>query len=359
MNEETSVVRSRFHRPLEKGRVECTLCPRNCRPSPGQRAFCFIRENRDGEMVLTSYGRASGFCVDPIEKKPLNHFYPGSSVLSFGTAGCNLGCRFCQNWHISKARESDRLTSFASPEAIAAGAVRASCKSVAFTYNDPVIFAEFAIDTAKACHEMGVKTVAVTAGYITREARGPFFGVMDAVNIDLKSFRETFYRKLCFGHLQPILDTIRFLKNETGTWFEITTLLIPGENDSEDELRQLVDWVASEVGSEVPLHFSAFHPDFKMGDRPRTPATTLSRARTIAIEAGLAHVYTGNVSDPKGQSTYCASCKELVVERDWYRIGRYAIDTSGHCRHCKAPVAGRFGERAAQSSPVPRRTRLR
>lgn len=308
----------------------------------GQRGFCFVRGVEDGRVVLTSYGRASGFCIDPIEKKPLNHFLPGSSVLSFGTAGCNLGCRFCQNHDISKARAMDTLADVATPEAIAAAAVDAGCRSVAFTYNDPVIFAEYAIDTAHACRERGVASVAVSAGYIMPQARADFYGVMDAANIDLKAFTEGFYHKLTFAHLQPVLETLEWLKHESKVWLEITTLLIPGHNDSEAEIAKLVEWVAEKLGTDVPLHFSAFHPDFKMQDIPPTPPATLRRAREQAIAAGLKHVYTGNVHDPAGQSTYCASCGALVIERDWYALGAYQLDEGGRCNACGYALAGRF-----------------
>jgi pyruvate formate lyase activating enzyme len=308
----------------------------------GQRGFCFVRQNLGGQMVLTSYGRASGFCIDPIEKKPLDHFYPGSSVLSFGTAGCNLGCRFCQNWDISKARESDRLTDRAMPAAIADAAVRAGARSVAFTYNDPVIFAEYAIDTAIACHERDVKTVAVTAGYITAAARPEFYRHIDAANVDLKAFSERFYHKICFAALGPVLETLRWIRHESDVWLEVTTLLIPGENDSEDEIARLADWFAENLGPDVPLHFSAFHPDYKMTDKAHTPTSTLARARSQARAAGLRYVYTGNVHDTDGGSTWCPGCGQRVIERDWYELGEWNLDDSGHCAGCGTAIAGRF-----------------
>ncbi len=335
----------RWWHPLEgTHKIHCDLCPRECELAEGQRAFCFVRQNVGGQMVLTTYGRSTGFCVDPIEKKPLNHFLPGSSVLSFGTAGCNLGCRFCQNWSISKAREVETLSERALPEAIARAAVRAGCASVAFTYNDPVLWAEYAIDTAVACHQVGVRTVAVTAGYITAEARPAFFAPMDAANVDLKAFTEDFYRKLCLGHLDPVLDTLRWLKHESSVWFEITTLLIPTHNDSSEEIRRLADWVIEHLGPEVPLHFTAFHPDFKMTELRPTPPATLTRARRIALEVGLKHVYTGNVHDVEGQSTYCARCGGLLIERDWYELGSWNLDGS-RCVSCGATLAGVFDAR--------------
>jgi pyruvate formate lyase activating enzyme len=330
-----------WHR-AEDGRVACDLCPRDCRLREGQRGFCFVRQNLGDRMVLTSYGRASGFCLDPIEKKPLSHFHPGTSVLSFGTAGCNLGCRFCQNWDISKAREMDRLGDRASPEAIAEAAVRAGARSVAFTYNDPVIFAEYAIDTAQACRARGLASVAVTAGYIGESARREFFAACDAVNVDLKAFTERFYHKLCFAHLEPVLDTLSWIHRETNVWLEVTTLLIPGENDSEAEIDELCTWFARELGPDVPLHFSAFHPDFQLRDRPPTPARTLTRAREQARAHGLRYVYTGNVHDPAGQTTWCPGCGIALIERDWYALGAWRLDDGGCCRSCGFAVAGRF-----------------
>ncbi|MCB9606547.1 MAG: AmmeMemoRadiSam system radical SAM enzyme [Polyangiaceae bacterium] len=335
---------------FEGERLQCDLCPRHCRLQDGQRAFCFVRQRQGDDIVLTSYGAATGFCIDPIEKKPLNHFYPGSSVLSFGTAGCNLGCRFCQNWDISKARDVARLSERALPERIAAAARSNGCQSVAFTYNDPVIFAEYAIDTAVACREQGVKSVAVSAGYISDLAREPFFAAMDAANIDLKAFTERFYQKLCFAELGPVLDTLRYIKHETRCWLEVTTLLIPGENDSEAEVEQLAGWVYEHLGADVPLHFSAFHPDYKLTGPERTPAETCLRARDQAKAIGLHHVYCGNIHHPESQSTYCPKCQTRLIERDWYALGEYAVasgdEATGACSHCGEPIAGRFATEA-------------
>ena len=339
---EPGVVPGRWWHPLADGRVQCDLCPRECRLQNGQRGFCFIREARDKQIVLTSYGRASGFCVDPIEKKPLNHFYPGTSVLSFGTAGCNLGCRFCQNWNISKARAANRLTDWASPDDVAEAAARSRCPSIAFTYNDPVIFAEYAIDCARAAHARGIQTVAVTAGYIQHAARREFFGAMDAANVDLKAFTDLFYRRLCFAQLAPVLETLVWLKQETSVWLEVTTLLIPGQNDSEEEVARLCDWFGAKLGPEVPLHFTAFHPDFKLSGLPHTAVGTLQRARRQALASGLRHVYTGNAYDPQGQSTYCSRCGKLLIERSGYALGEWQLDASGRCCHCEHPLAGRF-----------------
>jgi pyruvate formate lyase activating enzyme len=330
-----------WHR-LADGRVQCDLCPRNCKLRAGQRGFCFVREARPEGMVLATYGRASGFCIDPIEKKPLNHFHPGSSVLSFGTAGCNLGCKFCQNWDISKASEDDRLTDWANPDAVAQAAVKAGCRSIAFTYNDPVIFAEYAIDCAIAARERGLKTVAVSAGYMNACAREDFYPHIDAANIDLKGFSEQFYHSLCFARLQPVLETLTWIHRETSVWLEVTVLLIPGQNDSESEVDQLCGWCRENLGADVPLHFTAFHPDYKLRNLPPTPPSTLRRARAQALSAGLHHVYTGNVDDPAGQSTYCPGCARPIIGRDRYVLGDWQLDTAGCCRYCGTKVAGHF-----------------
>jgi pyruvate formate lyase activating enzyme len=337
-----SVVSTRYWHRLEDGRVQCDLCPRFCKLREGQRGLCFVRGCLDGEVVLTTFGRSSGFCVDPIEKKPLNHFYPGTPVLSFGTAGCNLACKFCQNWDISKSRQVDTLADQAQPETIARAAVELGCKSVAFTYNDPIIFHEYAIAVAQACQERGIKTVAVTAAEVCEEPRVEFYRFMDAANVDLKAFTEMFYSRICGGHLQPVLDTLLYLKRETDVWFEITTLLIPGENDSESELRDMTRWVATELGPDVPIHFTAFHPDWKMLDHFPTPPRTLDRARAIAMESGLRYAYTGNVHDLDGGSTYCHRCGKRLIGRDWYVLSDWNLTEEGRCRFCDAPCAGQF-----------------
>jgi pyruvate formate lyase activating enzyme len=328
---------------LDDGRMQCDLCPRDCRLHEGQRGACFVRMRERDEMVLTTYGRSSGFCIDPIEKKPLNQFFPGTSVLSFGTAGCNLACKFCQNWDITKSRDFDRLADQASPEAIAKAAADMGAKSVAFTYNDPVIFAEYAMDVADACRERGVQSVAVTAGYMHDLPRREFYAKMDAANVDLKAFTEDFYFKLTGAHLKPVLDTLVFLRHETNVWFEITTLLIPGKNDSAEEIEAESRWIAKELGPDVPVHFTAFHPDWKMNDLPPTPASTLTRAREIALANGLRYVYTGNVHDTDGGSTFCPHCRNAVIVRDWYRILNYRVTDDGHCRECGGAIAGRYG----------------
>ncbi len=333
---------ARWWHALPDGRIQCDLCPRDCKLHDGQRGLCFVRKREGAAMVLATYGRSSGFCVDPIEKKPLHHFYPGSSVFSFGTAGCNLACKFCQNWDISKSTEMDRLMDAASPEAIAEAAVRAGCRSVAFTYNDPVIFAEYAIDAAVACHARGLATVAVTAGYIHAAPRAEFYAHMDAANIDLKAFTEEFYFRLTGAHLAPVLETLKYVVHETACWTEITTLLIPGKNDSDAEIGTMCRWIAKELKPEVPLHFTAFHPDYKLDDLPATPGSTLARARRIAHEEGLRYVYTGNVHDREGGTTFCPRCHAVLIERDWHRIVRYELADDGRCPHCATAIAGRF-----------------
>ncbi|THV29970.1 AmmeMemoRadiSam system radical SAM enzyme [Glycomyces paridis] len=339
-----------YHRALDDGRIECTVCPRACRLREGQRGLCFVRARSGDQIVLTSYGRSSGFCVDPIEKKPLNHFLPGSPVLSFGTAGCNLACRFCQNWDISKSREIDTLSSAAGPEALAAEAARLGCRSIAFTYNDPTVFLEYAVDCAAAARAAGLRAVAVSAGYINAGARRELYAHMDAANIDLKAFTEAFYEKVAFASLSKVLDTLEYLVHGTDVWTEITTLLIPGHNDSDAEIAAECAWIAEHLGPEVPLHFTAFHPDFKMRDVPPTPPATLRRARRIALDAGLRFVYTGNVHDPEGQTTTCA-CGEALIVRDWYRIDRYAVSDSGQCTACGARLPGVFDGPAGDWGP--------
>lgn len=343
---EPGVVRGQWWHPLADGRTQCDVCPRACKLHEGERGFCYVREARDGGVVLTSYGRATGYCIDPIEKKPLHHFYPSSSVLSFGTVGCNLGCRFCQNWDIAKAHQDRRHAAKASPLRVAEAALEGGCTSIALTYNDPAIFAEYAIDCAQEAHDLGVRTVAVSAGFMTPELRRDFFPVgfphFDAANIDLKAFSERFYHDVCSGQLQPVLDTLEWIKHETETWLEVTTLLIPGYNDSEREVEALCEWLAEHLGPEVPLHFTAFHPDYKLLNVPPPPAATLQRARKQGKAAGLHHVYTGNIRDPEGQTTYCASCKNPVIGRDGYVITAWNLDADGHCNSCGDRLVGHF-----------------
>ena len=354
-----SVVPTKYWHALEDGRVQCDLCPRFCKLHESQRGLCFVRARERDRIVLTTYGRSSGYCIDPIEKKPLNHFLPGTPVLSFGTAGCNLACKFCQNWDISKSREIDTLADAASPETIARAAEELGCRSVAFTYNDPVIFLEYAVDVADACHTRGIKTVAVTAGYVCPEPRAEFFRHIDAANVDLKAFSERFYKHLTGSHLENVLETLVYLKHETDVWFELTTLLIPGENDSNEEIEAMTRWVVEKLGPDVPMHFTAFHPDWKMMDTPPTPASTLTRARLIAIDNGVRHAYTGNVHDKSGGSTYCHECGKLLIGRDWYVLSEWNLTPEGDCRFCNAPCAGVFEAKAGTWGPHRQPVRLK
>jgi pyruvate formate lyase activating enzyme len=352
----SQVTPTRYWHLLEDGRLQCDVCPRACKLREGQQGLCFVRARQDDQIVLTTYGRSSGFCVDPIEKKPLSHFLPGTPVLSFGTAGCNLACKFCQNWDISKSREIDTLADAASPDALARTAEGLGCASVAFTYNDPVIFLEYAMDVARACRVRNIRSVAVTAGYICDEPRADFFQHVDAANVDLKAFTDRFYYKICGGHLNPVLDTLRYLRHKTDTWLELTTLLIPGENDSADELDAMTRWVVAELGPDVPMHFSAFHPDFRMLDHPPTPLATLRRARQIALDNGVRYAYTGNVHDTEGDTTYCHACGRALIERDWYQLLGWHLDETGRCCDCGTACAGVFeatpGDWGARRQPV-------
>jgi pyruvate formate lyase activating enzyme len=349
-------VDTRYWHKLEDGRVQCDLCPRFCKLHADQRGLCFVRQNIDDQIVLTTYGRSSGYCIDPIEKKPLNHFLPGTPVLSFGTAGCNLACKFCQNWDISKSREIHTLADEASPEQIARAAQQLGCRSVAYTYNDPVIFHEYAIDVARACHEQGIKSVAVTAGYVCPEPRREFYRYMDAANVDLKAFTEDFYHKITGAHLAPVLETLEYIQHETDVWLELTTLLIPGKNDSDEEIDAMSRWVVEKLGPDVPMHFSAFHPDWKMLDVPATPRETLVRAREIAMKNGVRYAYTGNVHNEAGDSTYCHHCGERLIGRDWYVLTDWRLTAEGKCASCGTPCAGvfeaRHGSWGAKRQPV-------
>jgi pyruvate formate lyase activating enzyme len=348
---------ARWWRREDDGKLLCTLCPRFCRLNEGQAGFCFIRKRENDEIVSLGYGKTTGFAVDPVEKKPLNHFLPGTPILSFGTAGCNLGCKFCQNWDISKARLDDKRSADVTPEQVIDLAERQRCPSVAMTYNDPVIWAEYAIDIAKVARARGLRSVLVTAGYVTAEARPELYRDIDAANVDIKAFTDDFYHKVTFAHLAPVLDTLKWIKHETNVWLELTNLMIPGLNDDVAETRRLSEWVATELGLDVPLHFTAFHPDFKMLDRPRTPPSTLTRAREIARAVGLRYVYTGNVHDRDGGTTYCPTCHSPVIERDWFAIdpvGLRIADGKGACAHCSTTIPGVY-DRPVRSSDGRRR----
>ncbi len=357
-NRASTFAPTQYWHKLADQRLQCDLCPRYCKLRDGQQGLCFVRARHHDAIVLTTYGRSSGFCIDPIEKKPLNHFFPGTPILSFGTAGCNLTCKFCQNWDMSKSREMDTLADRASPEMLARAAAQLGCRSIAYTYNDPLIFLEYAIDVAAACRRQGIQSVAVTAGYVCEKPRHEFFSYMDAANVDLKAFSERFYHKVTGSHLQPVLETLEYIRHETDVWLETTTLLIPGENDSDQELNEMTQWVVERLGPDVPMHFSAFHPDYKMRNVPPTPPATLSRAREIAMGNGVRYAYTGNVHDAAGGSTYCHACGELLIERDWYRLNAWRLDEAGQCPRCRAPCAGRFDRQPGTWGPKRQPVRL-
>ncbi len=339
---------TKYWHTLENGKTQCDLCPRFCQLQEGQRGLCFIRANHQGQIILTSYGRSSGFCIDPIEKKPLNHFLPGTSTLSFGTAGCNLSCKFCQNWDISKSKQMDTMADFATPKQLAEAAHQLGCSSVSYTYNDPIIFHEYAIDIAQACHDKGIKNVAVTSGYVCEKPRKEFYYFMDAANIDLKAFSDEFYFQMTGSHLQPVLDTLLYLKNETNVWIELTTLLIPGKNDSDEELDNMTRWVVNHLGNDIPMHFTAFHPAYKVNDIAATSVQTLKRAREIALSNGVYYAYTGNIHDKAGESTYCHHCNHLLIGRDWYELSDWNLNTKGYCNYCNTLCSGIFDETPGQ-----------
>ena len=330
---------ARWWEPADNGKILCTLCPRYCTIGEGQRGFCYIRQNINDKLYSSGYGRPIGFGIDPIEKKPLNHFLPGTGILSFGTAGCNLGCKFCQNWSMSKAKSDNLNSLYASPEEVVALAKKYDTPSIAYTYNDPTIFGEYVEDISKIARAEGIKSVMVTAGYIDKQARKEVYKNIDAANVDLKAFHEEFYKKLTLSNLEDVLDTIYWLKHETDIWFEITTLLIPGENDSDEELKKEADWIVENLGDEVPLHFTAFHPDYKLSDKERTPASTLERARNIALSSGIKFVYLGNVHHSKGQTTFCPNCDFSLIRRDWHSVFKNYLD-DGKCSNCGEAIAG-------------------
>lgn len=339
--ESSKGVLAKWWEPADNGKILCTLCPRYCTLGDGQTGFCFVRQNIEGKLYSIAYGRPTGFAIDPIEKKPLNHFLPGTDILSFGTAGCNLGCKFCQNWYSTKAKIDSIQSLNATPEDVIALAKKYSAPSIAYTYNDPTIFGEYVIDVSKLAREEDIKSVMVTAGYIDKNARKDIYKYVDAANVDLKAFTENFYFNLTSSHLSDVLDTLVWLKNETDVWIEITTLLIPDENDSPDEIKKMSEWIVSNLGEDVPLHFTAFHPDFKMQSKTRTPLSTLTRSRDIAIEEGVKYCYTGNVHDKIGHTTFCHICKEPIIVRDWHSVISNKIE-NGRCSKCKAKIPGIF-----------------
>ncbi len=332
---------ARWWTTLPDGRIDCFLCPRHCHLAEGQRGFCYVRENLGGVLVQHAYGRPAALAVDPIEKKPLFHFYPGSAILSLGTAGCNLGCQFCQNFDISKARSMQDNARQLDPQEIVEMALEYGVPAIAFTYNEPTIWAEYAIDIACAAHQAGLRTVMVSNGYVTREAFFELYEHIDAANIDLKGFSEEFYARVTLAHMRPVLDVLRWLRHETKVWLEITNLIIPGCNDRPEETEALCAWILGELGNDVPLHFTAFHPDFKMLDREPTPPETVHRAREIALERGLKYVYEGNLLTRDGGNTHCPACHRTLIRRTWHQLNEVAI-VNGCCAHCGAEIAGRW-----------------
>lgn len=326
---------------IKNDKILCTLCPRYCFLGEGQNGFCYIRKNIDGKLYSLGYGRPTGFGLDPIEKKPLNHFYPGTKILSFGTAGCNLGCKFCQNWSISKAKIDEHNSFSASPEEVISIAKKNHSPSIAYTYNDPTIFGEYVIDISKLAREEGINNVMVTAGYIDKQARKDVYKFIDAANVDLKAFTENFYFKLTSSHLNDVLDTLIWIKKETDVWLEITTLLIPDENDSQEEIKKMCSWICQNLGDDVPLHFTAFHPDFKMRNKGRTKLETLISAYQIAKTEGVKFVYLGNVSYEAGQTTYCPSCSTELINRSWHDVIINRMNKN-KCSKCGSEISGRF-----------------
>jgi len=339
---------ARWWEPEPGGRVHCYLCPRHCHIGEGQSGFCFIRVNQGGKLYSLGYASPAALQIDPIEKKPLNHFLPGTRVFSMGTAGCNMGCFFCQNWDISKSKHDQVHSRFVPAEDVVTLAIENGCRSIAFTYNEPTIWGEYVVDICYAARAAGLATVMVTNGYITREAFHDIYDHVDAANVDLKAFTEGFYGRTTLTHLQPVLDTLTWLKNETDVWFEITNLMIPGLNDDPAETRGLANWILEHLGPDVPLHFTAFHPDFKMRDKPRTPPETLHRARKIALGAGLHYVYEGNIVTDAG-NTACPSCGRILVRRSWHDVVENRVRDE-HCPDCRTAIPGRWTSGAVASS---------
>ncbi|GMR25695.1 MAG: AmmeMemoRadiSam system radical SAM enzyme [Ignavibacteria bacterium] len=341
LTDKIEMVEAKWWEPADNEKILCTLCPRYCKIGDGQPGFCYIRQNHNGKLYTLGYARPTGFAIDPIEKKPLNHFLPGTTVLSFGTAGCNLGCKFCQNWSMSKAKIDELNSLNVTPQEVVALAIKKGTPSIAYTYNDPTIFGEYVIDISMLAREAEIKSVMVTAGYIDKEARKDVYKYIDAANVDLKGFTEKFYWKTTSSHLEDVLETLVWLKNETDVWFEITTLLIPDENDSEQEIKSECDWILNNLGDTVPLHFTAFHPDFRMMDKENTPERTLTKAREIALSMGIKYCYVGNVHNFKGQTTFCPNCEETLIRRDWHTVISDSL-IAGRCNNCDYAIHGVF-----------------
>ncbi|SBW11535.1 Radical SAM domain protein [uncultured Alphaproteobacteria bacterium] len=324
----------------EPGGLRCTLCPHGCALRPGASGRCGARANVGGRLHLLTWGRSSGFCIDPVEKKPFAHVLPGSASLSFGGFGCNLSCACCQNWEISRTRGAHGPVHRAAD--IAAAARREGCRSVAITYNEPLIALEWASEVAAAARAEGLRVLGVSAGYLAEAARPEFFACFDAVNLDLKAFSDDTYRRLCGARLAPVLETLKYGVRASRAWIEITTLVIPGVNDGDAEIAALAEWIAAELSPEVPLHLSAFHPAHRMRDRPPTPAATLVRARDRARAEGLKFVYVGNLAVADGGITRCPGCGRAAIARDGAALAAYGLDDAGRCRECGTAIPGVF-----------------
>jgi pyruvate formate lyase activating enzyme len=328
-----------LYEELSDNKVRCNLCAHRCVIAAGKKGICQVRENRDGVLYTLVYGRAIAQRVDPVEKKPLLHFHPGTTAYSIATVGCNFRCRWCQNWDVSQVvRERHFIAGeVASPEEIVSAAQEAGCHSIAYTYTEPTIFFEYAYDTARLAHQAGLANIYVTNGYMTEEMLETFQPYLDAANVDLKAFRDRTYRKYVGARLQPVLDAMKVIKR-LGIWLEVTTLVIPGINDDDGELKDAADFVVTELGPDTPWHISSFFPAYKMTAVPPTPVETLRRAREIGLEAGLRYVYAGNV--PGEANTVCHACRKTLIRRSSYWILENDVQPDGRCPNCGAPVAG-------------------
>jgi len=328
-----------FYEPLEDGKVICQLCPHYCRIGGGKRGICGVRENREGKLYSLVYGKVVSSAIDPIEKKPLYHFYPGSDAFSLATVGCNLRCLNCQNYSISQLpRERGEIEGKDyTPESIVSQAKRSGCKSIAYTYTEPTIFFEFAYDTSRLARRELIKNIFVTNGYMNKDVLLKISSYLDAANVDLKSLSEDFYRKNCGGKLTPVLETLKLMK-KIGIWLEITTLIIPTLNDSAEELKRIAEFIVN-LGPDTPWHLSRFYPTYKLNDLPFTSTETLHLARQIGLEAGLRYVYTGNVPGDEGENTYCYNCGRALIRRYGYRIEKFYLE-EGRCKFCQTRIDG-------------------
>ena len=336
--EDEPEMEARYYEKLPNRKIKCTLCPRSCIIDDLERGYCGVRENRQGAYYTLVYGKPCTIHVDPIEKKPLFHFLPASSALSLATVGCNVFCKFCQNWEISQSRPEQVSAMRVSPDEMALRAIQQNCHVVAFTYSEPVVFAEYMYDVAAVAKKSEIRSVMISNGFIQKQPMRDLCTVLDGVKIDLKAFTERFYRELVSGELKPVLDTLVLLRQEK-IWFEIVYLVIPGENDDRNELASLSRWIRSELGEDVPLHFTRFYPQYRMTNLPPTPIKTLQEARNIALDAGVHYVYTGNVPGDKGENTYCPACGKLLIRRLGYTVVENNLKSSS-CPACQKIIAG-------------------